>query len=123
MFLLFPLSGELRRLRDLVVDAKQYSIGVLSALVKRMLDRNMFLFGSVDISEGSITERVNEITKLQNMGIRIAHERCLANSIYFICLGFFLFRRENFFNSYCLLFNQAGYLQILGLRSVCIWTL
>lgn len=99
MFLLSPLSGELRRLRDLVVEAKQSSIRVLSALVKRMMDRNMFLFGSVDINDSAITERINEITKLQNVSVQIASERCFANSIhfcYFICIDFLLFITDLF---------------------------
>ncbi|KAJ8628802.1 hypothetical protein MRB53_022125 [Persea americana] len=79
-FKIYLSLGELRRLRDLVVEAKQSSIRVLSALVKRMMDRNMFLFGSVDINDSAITERINEITKLQNVSVQIASERLFANT-------------------------------------------
>lgn len=82
-----------------MVEAKQNSIRVLPALVKRMMDRNMFLFGSVDINDAAMTERINEITKLQNVGVQIASERCFANSIhlcYLICIYFILFSTDLF---------------------------
>lgn len=73
--LLFQITDELRRLRKLVIDAKENGIKVVIALVKRMLVMNMFLFGSVDIAGGSVTQRVEEITKLQNKHIQIACEK------------------------------------------------
>ena len=72
---LFLVIGELKRLKALVVDAKENNIGVVPALVKRMLDGNMFLFGFVDIVGGSVTQRVDEITKLQNRRAQIACEK------------------------------------------------
>ncbi|XP_073107900.1 uncharacterized protein [Elaeis guineensis] len=79
-FKIYLSLGELKRLKALVVDAKENNIGIVPALVKRMLDGNMFLFGFVDIVGGSITQRVDEITKLQNRRAQIACEKLLANT-------------------------------------------
>ncbi|THG05393.1 hypothetical protein TEA_022151 [Camellia sinensis var. sinensis] len=54
-------SWELKRLRNLVIDVKEKGIKVASALVKKMLERNVFLFGFVDINDGSVTERGMEL--------------------------------------------------------------
>ncbi|KAH7682955.1 snRNA-activating protein complex subunit 1 protein [Dioscorea alata] len=79
-FKIYLSLDELRRLRKLVIDAKENGIKVVIALVKRMLVMNMFLFGSVDIAGGSVTQRVEEITKLQNKHIQIACEKLLSNT-------------------------------------------
>nr|GMC46544.1 uncharacterized protein LOC109184283 [Ipomoea batatas] len=73
-------TGELKRLQNLVADAKANNINVVCALVKRMLDRNMFLFGFVDINEGSATERVNELTEIQNARVQTAYAKLFANT-------------------------------------------
>ncbi|XP_077217278.1 small nuclear RNA activating complex (SNAPc), subunit SNAP43 protein isoform X2 [Tasmannia lanceolata] len=79
-FKIYISIGDLRRLRNLVVDAKQNDIRVVPCLVKRMLERNMLLFGSVEMIDGSVTERINEITKLQDTSVQIAYEKLLANT-------------------------------------------
>lgn len=68
-------SGELKRLKNLVIDSKKENIKVVSALVNSMLERNMFLFGSVDLNEGSVTERVNELTDIENAFVRVAQKK------------------------------------------------
>ncbi|KAF8389132.1 hypothetical protein HHK36_025818 [Tetracentron sinense] len=85
-FKIYLSLGELKRLKNLVVDAKEEHIKVVPALIKRMLERNMLLFGFVDINEGSLTERVQEITNLQNAHMHIAYEKYIANSYNFIML-------------------------------------
>lgn len=55
----FLSAGELRMLKNLVVEAKSKGLKIVSALVKSMLEKNMFLFGYVGVNEGSATERVN----------------------------------------------------------------
>lgn len=69
------LTGELNKLKDLVVEAKNLGIRVVPALVKRMLNKNMFLFGSVDLNEGSVMETVNQLADLQNARIKLAYEK------------------------------------------------
>lgn len=68
------MTEELKKLKNLVVDAKEINLKVVSALVKRMLEKNMFLFGFVDINEGSISETVNQLTELQNARIQVAYK-------------------------------------------------
>lgn len=79
-FKIYISLGELKKLKDLVVEAKEKDIKVVSVLVKRMLDMNIFLFGFVDINEGSVAERVNELTDLQNAHIQVAYKKLLANT-------------------------------------------
>ncbi|XP_019183868.1 PREDICTED: uncharacterized protein LOC109178768 [Ipomoea nil] len=79
-FKIYLSLGELKRLRNLVADAKANNIKVVCALVKRMLERNMFLYGFVDINEGCATERVNELTEIQNARVQTAYEKLFANT-------------------------------------------
>ncbi|KAK9268529.1 hypothetical protein L1049_000282 [Liquidambar formosana] len=79
-FKIYLSLGELMQLKNLLVDAKEKGIKVVSAIVKRMLDRNMFLFGFVDINEGSVTERLNELTDIQNARIQVAYKKLLQNT-------------------------------------------
>ncbi|MED6159328.1 hypothetical protein PIB30_041411 [Stylosanthes scabra] len=74
-FKVYLSLGEVKKLRTLVVDAKANDIKVVPPLVKRMLDRNMFLFGAVDITEDSVTETVNELQQLQDARIKLAYEK------------------------------------------------
>jgi hypothetical protein len=82
------LTGELKKITNLVVEAKEKGINVVSALVKRMLEKNMFLFGSVDINEDSVTETVNQLTELQNARIQVAYNKYV--KIVFLFLFFFI---------------------------------
>ncbi|OUZ99853.1 Small nuclear RNA activating complex (SNAPc) [Macleaya cordata] len=79
-FRIYLSLGELQRLKHLVVDAKEEKIMVVPALVKRMLDKNVFLFGFVDINEGSVSERVKEINNLQNARMQVAYNKLLTNT-------------------------------------------
>ncbi|XP_058182023.1 uncharacterized protein LOC131300281 isoform X1 [Rhododendron vialii] len=79
-FKIYLSIGELKRLRILVIEAKEESIKVVPALVKRMLEKNMFLFGFVDINVGSVTERVNELTDMQNARVQVAYKTLFAKT-------------------------------------------
>lgn len=50
---------------------------VASALVNRMLEKNMFLFGAVDLKEGSVTEKIKELRAKEDATIRIAQKKYL----------------------------------------------
>ncbi|CAI9100849.1 OLC1v1038034C3 [Oldenlandia corymbosa var. corymbosa] len=78
-FKIYLSLGELKRLKNLTVDAKQQDIGVVCRLVKHMLQRNMFLFGSVDSIDGS-TEKLNELTAVQNARVQVAYKKLFANT-------------------------------------------
>ncbi|GAU11876.1 hypothetical protein TSUD_194990 [Trifolium subterraneum] len=78
-FKVYISLGELENLRILVVDAKANDIRVVPILVKRMLERNMFLFGVVDLMESSVTETVNQLEQLQNARIQLAYKKLFDN--------------------------------------------
>ncbi|XP_042004287.1 uncharacterized protein LOC121753156 isoform X1 [Salvia splendens] len=71
---------ELKQLKNLVIEAKAGGVNVVGALVKGMLERNMFLFGFVGVDEGSPAERVNEVTGEHNARIQAAYKMLFANS-------------------------------------------
>ncbi|KAG0452036.1 hypothetical protein HPP92_025876 [Vanilla planifolia] len=79
-FKIYLSLGELKVLKSLVADAKAHGIHVVPALVKRMLDQNMFLFGYSDISHVSAIQRASEIKKLQDKHLQSAYEKLLGNS-------------------------------------------
>ncbi|CAI8610359.1 unnamed protein product [Vicia faba] len=74
-FKVYISLGELKNLRTLVVDAKANDISVVPALVKRMLERNTFLFGAVDLVESSVTETVNQLQNVQKARIQVAYKK------------------------------------------------
>ncbi|KAK2636068.1 hypothetical protein Ddye_030860 [Dipteronia dyeriana] len=96
-FKIYLSLGELKKLKDLVVEAKNSGIRVVPALVKRMLEKNIFLFGSVDLNEGSITETVNQLTELQNARVQVAYDKSLCCSAVLLTNRLFASTRiENF---------------------------
>jgi len=80
------LTGELNKLKELVVDAKEKGVKVVSVVVKRMLEKNMFLFGCLEINEGSVTETVNQLTKLQNARIQVLYNKYVVNILLLFCI-------------------------------------
>lgn len=79
-FKIYLSLGELRQLKNLVIEAKAASVKVVATLLKGMLEKNMFLFGFVGENEGSATERVNELADVQNARIQAAYKKLFANS-------------------------------------------
>lgn len=69
------LAGDLKRLKELVIDAKRENIRVVPHLVSSMLERNVFLYGAIDLKEGSVEERVNELTNIQNARVQHANKK------------------------------------------------
>ena len=69
------MTGELKKLKNLVAEAKEMGIRVAPTLVKRMLEKKVFLFGFVDLNEGSVGETINSLTKLQDVRVRVAYEK------------------------------------------------
>ncbi|KAM5574309.1 hypothetical protein ABKV19_013672 [Rosa sericea] len=62
---------ELKKLRKIVADAKVRGVSAASAVVKRMLEKNVFLFGCVETNEG-LKGKVDELTELENARIKAA---------------------------------------------------
>ncbi|KAI3693634.1 hypothetical protein L1987_76582 [Smallanthus sonchifolius] len=79
-FRIYLCTREMKRLKELVIDAKKENIGVVPVLVNSMLERNMFLYGAIDLKEGSVEERVNELTDIQNARIQHANKRLFADT-------------------------------------------
>lgn len=78
LWLFYDIStfiGELKKLKELVIDAKENNVKVVSFVVKRMLEKNMFLFGSVDMNESAALETVNQLTELQNARVQVAYNK------------------------------------------------
>lgn len=111
------MTGELRKLTELLVDAKEKGVKVVSAVVKRMREKNMFLFGCLEINEGSVTETVNQLTKLQNARIQVLYDKYVVN----ILLLFFFIQHitddiaysAHFLTPFLLSFQLTGYLIIV----------
>ena len=40
-----------------------------------MLEKNMFLFGFVDLHEGSVSETGNQLTELQDARVQVAYKK------------------------------------------------
>lgn len=76
------LAGELRRLKALVVNAKENGIKIVSVLIKKMLEKNAFLFGFVNINDYSEKERIKELVDVQNACIKKMHEKYVRHSCY-----------------------------------------
>lgn len=55
-------------------------MNVASAVVDRMLEKNMFLFGAVDFKEGSVTQKIKELRAKEDATIRIARRKLFENS-------------------------------------------
>ncbi|XP_021275502.1 uncharacterized protein LOC110410217 [Herrania umbratica] len=79
-FKIYLSLGELKKLKSLVAEAKEKGIRVVPTLVKRMLEKNMFLFGFVDFKEGSVSETINSLTKLQDARIQVAYEKLFTDT-------------------------------------------
>ncbi|KMZ74062.1 Small nuclear RNA activating complex (SNAPc), subunit SNAP43protein [Zostera marina] len=79
-FKIYMSVGEMKRLKDLVIDAKQNGVEVAAALVKLMLEKNSFLFGSVNIADDSAAKSVEEITKTNEERVQSAQEKLFADS-------------------------------------------
>ncbi|CAI9758935.1 unnamed protein product [Fraxinus pennsylvanica] len=79
-FKIYLSLGDLKRIKNLVVDTKTRDIKVVSILVKRMLERSVFLFGSMDANEGYATERINELTEIQNARVQTAYKMLFAKT-------------------------------------------
>ncbi|KAJ4772455.1 hypothetical protein LUZ62_056712 [Rhynchospora pubera] len=79
-FKIYLSLGELRKLRNLVGEAKQKKLGSVVAIVKRMQEKNMFLFGFVDILGNTTQQRVDEMTMQQQQRVEVAYDKLFVNS-------------------------------------------
>ncbi|VVB05991.1 unnamed protein product [Arabis nemorensis] len=80
MFRIFISLHELGKFRDLVVEAKDKGVEIATAVAKQMLDKNVFIFGAVDLNEASSTEKLNHLTELQNARVRLAYKKLISDT-------------------------------------------
>eukprot|EP01018_Ginkgo_biloba_P033397 Gb_29095 [translate_table: standard] len=86
-FKIYLSLKDLEKLNILVVDAKHNGVGVAVAVVKKMLAKNMFLFGFVEVDEESISKTVNAMEKQQHAHLRVASEKYLTIHVIALRLG------------------------------------
>ncbi|KAK9141750.1 hypothetical protein Syun_011150 [Stephania yunnanensis] len=79
-FRVYISLGELERLKILAIDAKKEYIKVAPALIKKMLDANLFLFGSVEINESSVAHRENEFEKMNKARLKAAYQKITSDA-------------------------------------------
>ncbi|XP_020881332.1 uncharacterized protein LOC9313345 isoform X1 [Arabidopsis lyrata subsp. lyrata] len=77
-FRIYISLEELGKFRDLVVEAEDKGVEIVAAVAKQMLDKNMFIFGSVE--ETSATMKLNQLTELQNARVRFAYDRLISDT-------------------------------------------
>ena len=68
-------TEESKKLKDFVVEAKQNGVALVPALVKRMLDRGMFLFGFINLLGDHGAKQVDELTAFQNKRVKFACDK------------------------------------------------
>ena len=68
-------TEESRQLKDFVVMAKQNGLQLVPALVKRMLDKGMFLLGYMNLIDDNGDKQVEELTALQNKRVKFACDK------------------------------------------------
>ncbi|GAB2210591.1 hypothetical protein Drorol1_Dr00015859 [Drosera rotundifolia] len=79
-FKVYLSLGELRKLKNLVIDAKKNGIKVVCAIMRKMMEKNAFLFGFFGINDYSGTEKVKELVDAQNAQIKKMHEMLLGKA-------------------------------------------
>ncbi|CAN0841211.1 hypothetical protein LINGRAHAP2_LOCUS3157 [Linum grandiflorum] len=77
-FKIYISLEELKRLKSLVAEAKWNEVKEAPAIVKRMLEKDAFLFGFVDIGEA--TKTVDKLTELQNARVKCATKKLLKDT-------------------------------------------
>lgn len=79
-FKIYLSLEESKKLKDFVVEAKQNGVGFVPALVKRMLDKGMFLFGFVNLLGVHGAKQVDELNESQNKRVKYACDKLFANT-------------------------------------------
>ncbi|ESQ45163.1 hypothetical protein EUTSA_v10010555mg [Eutrema salsugineum] len=79
-FRIYISLQELGKFRDLIVEAKDKGVEIATAVAKQMFDKNVFIYGAVEVDEASATEKLNQSTELQNALVRCAYEKLNSNT-------------------------------------------
>ncbi|GJN09422.1 hypothetical protein PR202_ga27428 [Eleusine coracana subsp. coracana] len=79
-FKIYLSLEECKQLKDFVVMAKQNELPLVPVLVKRMLDKGMFLFGFINLLGDNGEKQVEELTASQNKRVKFASDKLFANT-------------------------------------------
>ncbi|KAL6847042.1 hypothetical protein ACP4OV_022895 [Aristida adscensionis] len=79
-FKIYLCIEECKQLKDFVITAKQNGVRIVPALVKRMLDKGMFLFGFNNFLGDNGEKQVEELTAFQNKRVKFASDKLFANT-------------------------------------------
>ncbi|KAL6622559.1 hypothetical protein ACP70R_032438 [Stipagrostis hirtigluma subsp. patula] len=79
-FKIYLSLEECKQLKEFVVVAKQNGVRLVPALVKRMLDKGMFLFGFINLLRDDGEKQVEELTAFQNKRVKFACDKLFANT-------------------------------------------
>ncbi|CAH2064239.1 unnamed protein product [Thlaspi arvense] len=79
-FRIYISLQELGKFRDLIVEAKDEGVEIATAVAKQMLDKNVFIFGGVEVNEASAIEKLNHSTELHNALVRCAINTLLSDT-------------------------------------------
>ncbi|KAF8692244.1 hypothetical protein HU200_039849 [Digitaria exilis] len=71
---------ECRQLKGFIVMAKQNGVHLVPALIKRMLDKGMFLFGYMNLLGDDGEKQVEELAALQNKRVKFACDKLFENT-------------------------------------------
>ncbi|KAM0857357.1 hypothetical protein ACQ4PT_048540 [Festuca glaucescens] len=69
-----------KQLKEFVMEAKQSGIGLVPALVKRMLDKGMFLFGFINLLGDHGAKQVDEFNAFQTKRVKFVCDKLFANT-------------------------------------------
>ncbi|GJM95267.1 hypothetical protein PR202_ga11979 [Eleusine coracana subsp. coracana] len=79
-FKIYLSLEECKQLKDFVIMAKQNELPLVPVLVKRMLDKGMFLFGFINLLGDNGEKQVEELTASQNKRVKFASDKLFANT-------------------------------------------
>ncbi|OEL13350.1 hypothetical protein BAE44_0025631 [Dichanthelium oligosanthes] len=79
-FKIYLSLEECRQLEDFFVTAKQNGVRLVPALVKRMMDKGMYLFGYMNLLDDNREKQVEELTALQNKRVKFACDKLFSNT-------------------------------------------
>ncbi|GKE05879.1 small nuclear RNA activating complex, subunit SNAP43 protein [Tanacetum coccineum] len=79
-FRIYLSPWQLKRLKELVADAKKENIELVYRFVNNMIYRNLFLYGASEFNEGSIEEEASELINVEDACAQHPSKRLCADT-------------------------------------------